>query len=129
LRDLQPEHPGPPQLGRALLRGAPLPLPEVNVMSVESVKQILLASSAGWVLWLLGLLSASSIVLALERWMYLRRRGVDLEALARQLDEHLQSNDFARARQLLEASPAVAARVADAGLPLARPRTTAAATT
>ena len=51
--------------------------------------------------------------------MYLRRRGGDLEALARRLDEHLQGDDFARARKLLEASPAVAARVADAGLRLA----------
>jgi biopolymer transport protein ExbB len=88
-------------------------------MSIESVKQILLVSGAGWVLWLLAALSVSSLVLALERWMYLRRRGGDLEVLARRLDEHLQSNDFARARQLLEASPAVAARVADAGLRLA----------
>ena len=51
--------------------------------------------------------------------MYLRRRGGDLEALARRLDEHLQSNDFDRARKLLETSPSVAARVADAGLRLA----------
>ena len=47
------------------------------------------------------------------------RRGGDLEALARRLDEHLQSSDFERARKLLEASPAVAARVAGAGLRLA----------
>jgi len=88
-------------------------------MSIESVKQILLVSGAGWVLWLLAGLSVSSLVLAFERWMYLRRRGGDLEALARGLDEHLQSSDFAGARKLLEASPAVAARVADAGLRLA----------
>ncbi len=95
-------------------------------MSIESVKQILLVSGAGWVLWLLGALSVSSLVLALERWLYLRRRGGDLEALARQLDEHLQGSDFARARKLLEASPAVAARVADAGLRLAERGTEAA---
>jgi biopolymer transport protein ExbB len=88
-------------------------------MSIESVKQILLVSGAGWVLWLLGALSVSSLVLALERWMYLRRRGGDLEALARRLDEHLQSKDFDRARKLLETSPSVAARVAGAGLRLA----------
>jgi biopolymer transport protein ExbB len=88
-------------------------------MSIESVKQILLVSGAGWVLWLLAALSASSLALALERWMYLRRRSGDLEALARLLDEHLHDNDFASARKLLEASPAVAARVADAGLRLA----------
>jgi biopolymer transport protein ExbB len=87
--------------------------------SIESVKQILLVSGAGWVLWLLGALSAASLALALERWMYLRRRGGDLEALARQLDAHLQGDDFEAARRVLEASPAVAARVADAGLRLA----------
>ena len=87
--------------------------------TIELVKQILLVSGAGWVLWLLGALSAATLVVAVERWLYLRRRDGDLEVLARQLDEHLQGGDFGRARQLLEASPAVAARVADAGLRLA----------
>lgn len=86
--------------------------------AMESVKEVLLASGAGWVLWFLGALSMSSLALAAERWLYLRRRGGDLEALARALDEQLRSGDFARARQALEASPAVAARVADAGLRL-----------
>jgi biopolymer transport protein ExbB len=86
--------------------------------SIESVKQVLLISGAGWVLWLLGLLSMSSIALAVERWLYLRRRGGDLEALARKLDVHLRDDDFEKARALLAASPSVAARVADAGLRL-----------
>src|SRR5882724_12928131 len=84
--------------------------------AMESVKQVLLASGAAWVLWLLGALSMASLALAVERWLYLRRRGGDLEALARELDQHLQSDDFASARRVLEASPFVAARVADAGL-------------
>jgi biopolymer transport protein ExbB len=87
--------------------------------TIESVKQLLLASGAGWILWLLGGLSLSSLALAIERWLYLRRRGGDLEALARALDEHLASGDHERARRLLAASPSVAARVADAGLRLA----------
>ncbi len=87
--------------------------------SMESVKQVLLASGAGWVLWLLAALSIASLALAVERWLYLRSRGGDLEALARQLDEHLQRDDFPRARHILERSPSVAARVADAGLRLA----------
>src|SRR5258707_4632837 len=86
--------------------------------SIESVKQVLLISGAGWVLWLLGLLSMSSIALAIERWLYLRRRGCDLEALARKLDVHLRDDDFEKARALLAVSPSVAARVADAGLRL-----------
>jgi biopolymer transport protein ExbB len=87
--------------------------------AMESVKEVLLASGAGWVLWLLGALSASTLALASERWLYLRRRGGDLETLARQLDARLGDGDFEGARRSLEASPAVAARVADAGLRLA----------
>jgi biopolymer transport protein ExbB len=87
--------------------------------AMESVKDVLLASGAGWVLWLLGILSVSSLALAVERWAYLRKRGGNLEALARGLDERLNAGDFAGARRFLEASPAVAARVADAGLRLA----------
>lgn len=87
--------------------------------SMEAVKQVLLASGAGWVLWMLGGLSMASLALAVERWLYLRRRGGDLEALARELDEHLQGDDFASARRVLEASPSVAARIAGAGLRLA----------
>src|SRR6266850_1581036 len=68
--------------------------------AIESVKRVLLVSGAGWVLWLLGLLSASSL------------------ALARELDVHLRNDDFERARTLLAGSDAVAARVADAGLRL-----------
>jgi biopolymer transport protein ExbB len=94
--------------------------------TIESVKQVLLASGASWVLWLLGALSMASLVLAIERWLYLRRRGGDLEALARELDEHLASGDFPSARRVLEASSAVAARVADAGLRLAERGTEAA---
>src|SRR3569832_366150 len=87
--------------------------------AMESVKDVLLASGAGWVLWFLGLLSVSSLALAAERWIYLRRRGGNLEELARALDERLAGADFAGARRVLEGSPAVAARVADAGLRLA----------
>jgi biopolymer transport protein ExbB len=94
--------------------------------TIESVKEVLLASGAGWVLWLLGGLSMASLALAVERWLYLRRRGGDLEALARELDEHLQDGDFASARRVLETSPSVAARVAGAGLRLAERGTEAA---
>ncbi len=87
--------------------------------SMDSVKAILLASGAGWVLWLLGVLSAASLALAAERWLYLRGRDDNLEALARSLDQRLRDGDFARAGALLDASPAVAARVASAGLRLA----------
>lgn len=86
--------------------------------AIESVKQILLASGAGWVLWLLGGLSVCSLGLAIERWLYLRKRTGNLEVLARNLDRYLDAEDFTQARRMLEASASVAARVADAGLRL-----------
>src|SRR5450432_962646 len=99
---------------------------EDTMGAMESVKEVLLASGAGWVLWLLAAFSVGSLVLATERWLYLRRRGGDLEALARELDAQLDKGDFETARRSLEASPAVAARVADAGLRLADRGTAAA---
>jgi len=60
-----------------------------------------------------------SLALTVERWLYLRRRSGDLEALARGLDDHLAGGDFQGARRALSESSAVAARVADAGLRLA----------
>src|SRR4051812_8778123 len=87
--------------------------------AIETVKQVLLASGAGWILWFLGLLSAASLALAAERWLYLRRRGGDLETLARDLDADLAAGAFGKARATLARSTAVAARVADAGLRLA----------
>ncbi|HZL17229.1 MAG TPA: MotA/TolQ/ExbB proton channel family protein [Polyangia bacterium] len=83
-----------------------------------AAKDLLLASGAAWILWLLGGLSAATLVVAIERWLYLRRRGGNLEVLARALDALLDDGDFEGARRMLEASPAVAARVADAGLRL-----------
>lgn len=94
--------------------------------AIEHIKRVLLASGAGWVLRLLGGLSMASLALAMERWLYLRRRGGDLETLARRLDEDLRTADFERAREALEASPAVAARVAAAGLRLRERGVTAA---
>jgi biopolymer transport protein ExbB len=87
--------------------------------TIESIKQVLLASGAGWVLWLLGALSASSLALAIERWLFLRRRAGDLEVLARSLDEPLERGDIAGAQRLLAVSPTAAARIAGAGLRLA----------
>ncbi len=87
--------------------------------AIESVKQVLLASGAGWVLWLLGAAVGEQPRARVERWLYLRRRGGDLEALARELDVHLQTTTSRAPASCSQASPAVAARVADAGLRLA----------
>ena len=88
--------------------------------TIESVKQVLLVSGAGWVLWLLGGLSISSLV-ARDRALALpaapRRQSRGAGARARRAPRGATTSS-ARAT-LLEASPAVAARVADAGLRLA----------
>ena len=86
--------------------------------AVDTVKQALLASGAGWILWFLGALSAASLAFAAERWWYLRGRAGNLEELARRLDAALGAGDFARAGTVLNESRAVAARVAGAGLRL-----------
>jgi hypothetical protein len=50
---------------------------------VEAVKQFLLASGAGWVLWLLGVLSVATVAVAVERWLSYRGQATDVPVLAR----------------------------------------------
>jgi biopolymer transport protein ExbB len=87
--------------------------------AVEAVKQLLLGSGAGWVLWLLGLLSVATVAVALERWLAYRGQAADVAHLARLLDDRLSRGAADAAARELAASPAVAARVAAAGLRLA----------
>ncbi len=87
--------------------------------TIDAVKQILLQYGASWVLWLLGALSLVSVAIMVERWLFYRARGGDLPALARRLDVHLASRDFAAAITELGESRSVAAAIAAAGLRLA----------
>ena len=86
---------------------------------VDALQQLLLRAGAGWVLWLLALLSVASVALMIERAVVLRRRGGDLQALARRLDEHLARDDHAAAIAELRRAGSVAGNVAAAGLRLA----------
>lgn len=86
---------------------------------VDALQQLLLRAGAGWVLWLLALLSVASVGVAIERALVLRRRGADLKALAERLHPHLARGDHPAAIALLHASRSVAGNVAAAGLRLA----------
>lgn len=94
--------------------------------TVVAVKNLLVQSGASWVLWLLFALSAGSIAIAIERWLYFRSKDDDVRALAAELDAHLSSGAVAAALDALRPMRSVGAIVARAGLRLA-PRGPAAA--
>ena len=87
--------------------------------AVESAKHLLLQSGAGWILWLLAGLSAASLGVAVERWIFLRTRDADLERTARGLDGFLADRDWTGAIERLEQHPTTAAAIAASGLRLA----------
>ena len=87
--------------------------------TVEAVKEIFIRSGASWVLWLLAALSVASVAVALERWLFYRRLGGVLRALAESLDRCLSAGEIATAIEELGRSRAVAASIAAAGLRLA----------
>ncbi|MDC0718871.1 MotA/TolQ/ExbB proton channel family protein [Nannocystis bainbridge] len=86
---------------------------------IDALQQLFLRAGAGWVLWLLGLLSVVSVALTVERWLVLRARGGDLRLLAGRVGNLLQAGDRDGALRLLADSPSVAAAIAAAGLRLA----------
>jgi biopolymer transport protein ExbB len=87
--------------------------------AMDAVKNVLLRSGATWVLFFLGGLSFATVVVTVERWLFLRARGGDLGVLGRRLAERLSVGDRVGAIADLSASPAVAASIAAAGLRLA----------
>jgi biopolymer transport protein ExbB len=87
--------------------------------SMNAAKDLLLQSGPSWVLWLLGLLSALSLVVIVERWLYLRARDGDLERTARELAGVLAERDWEGALARLAGLTTTAAAIAAAGLRLA----------
>ncbi|MDC0675158.1 MotA/TolQ/ExbB proton channel family protein [Nannocystis radixulma] len=85
---------------------------------IDALQQLFLRAGAGWVLWLLGILSLVSVALTVERWLILRARGGDLRLLAARVGALLHAGDRDGALRLLEASPSIAAAIAAAGLRL-----------
>lgn len=94
--------------------------------TVAIIKNLFIHSGAGWVLWLLFALSAGSVAVAIERWVFFRSKDDDVRALAADLDAHLSSGKSGAALDALRPMRSVAAAVARAGMRLA-PRGFAAA--
>jgi len=83
---------------------------------VEWLQRLMTNFGAGWVLWLLLVLSVISVAIMLERgWFYWSLRD-DIARLASELRERLRSGDLDAARQRMEASPSAEAAVVSAGL-------------
>jgi biopolymer transport protein ExbB len=86
------------------------------VMSIERVLQALTAAGAGWVLWLLALLSVIGLAVIVERAIYLWSTRDDVPRLARELRQLLARGDPARALDRLGESPSFEAKIAGAAL-------------
>jgi biopolymer transport protein ExbB len=83
---------------------------------VEWLQRLMTNFGAGWVMWLLIVLSVISVAIMLERaWFYLSLRD-DIGGLARKLRDQLRDGDTDSARQSLERSPSAEAAVVVAGL-------------
>jgi biopolymer transport protein ExbB len=83
---------------------------------VQWLQKLMTNFGAGWVMWLLILLSVVSVAIMLERgWFYWSLRD-DIAKLAEKLREHLRRGDYEAARQALEHSPSAEAAVVVAGL-------------
>lgn len=57
---------------------------------------------AGWVLWLLLVLSLASITVMIERAAFFRRHRVDVDTVRRKFTEALGEEDYSRAARVLE---------------------------
>ena len=69
-----------------------------------------------WVLWVLVGLSVLSVTVMVERAVYFRGNGGDIEALGRELGERLKKADLEGARRSLAGQRSPAALVAAAGI-------------
>ncbi len=69
-----------------------------------------------WVLYLLLGLSLLSIAVMLERWIFYRRRSIDVEAISDNFARALDEGDFERAHKILAEHNALETRVVLAGL-------------
>lgn len=87
--------------------------------TVEVLTHLFVESGAQWVLWLLFLLSAASVSIAAERWVYFRSKSDDLRSLVGTVDAHLRAGDREEALRTLAPKRSVGAMVASAGLRLA----------
>ena len=56
---------------------------------------------AEWVLWLLIGISIASVAVMIERYVFYRRHAVDIDAIKRQFEHHLNAGDFKAASAYL----------------------------
>jgi biopolymer transport protein ExbB len=83
---------------------------------VEWLQSLMTNFGAGWVMWLLLILSVISVAIMLERaWFYWSLRD-DIGELAKQLRKFLRHTDIEGARKRMEASSSAEAAVVMAGL-------------
>jgi biopolymer transport protein ExbB len=83
---------------------------------VSHLKQALTGLHASWVMWLLLLLSAASIVLIVERLLFFRSIRDDIPGLAKELDELLRATRYRDAIRRMQRSKSAEASVVLAGL-------------
>lgn len=83
---------------------------------IERVQSAMVGLGAGWVLWLMLVLSIVSLAIMLERgWLYWSLRD-DVPTLMRDLGRLLRGGDLEGARRRLEQSPSAEAAVVIAGV-------------
>ncbi len=85
----------------------------------DFVQQVLLRSGTTWVLWTLGGLSVITVAIIVERWLFMRARDCEPQALVGRIRPHLIRRHFGAAAEELGKTRSVAAAVAAAGLQLA----------
>ncbi|MFH0899500.1 MAG: MotA/TolQ/ExbB proton channel family protein [Pseudomonadota bacterium] len=71
---------------------------------------------AEWVLWLLIVLSLASIAVMIERWVFYKRRTVDVDAIRSSLAKALEKGDMQAAATALECRDALETNAVLAGL-------------
>jgi biopolymer transport protein ExbB/biopolymer transport protein TolQ len=79
-------------------------------MLIQRLMKVAMLGSE-WVLYVLLGLSVLSITAMLERWLFFRKRTVDLDVLRKDLVARLNADDITGAEKLLDKSPAIEARV------------------
>lgn len=85
-------------------------------MAIENKLRALAGVGAGWVMWLLVLLSVIVVAIAIERAILLFRATDDIAALRRNLASALGRGDLVAARGVVVASRSIEAQVLAAGL-------------
>ena len=83
---------------------------------MQSVTNLMLSSGAGWVLWLLLVLSFAMVTISIERFWVFRKIELPINELVPELRQHLRTPELAGARAYLEHRPCAASQVVIAGL-------------